>query len=891
MRRFWLISILLIVGTVCVQAQGAAPGPPTGLLTNHTRNPLHIDSEAPFFTWQVNDTDRGEIQTAYQIIVDKRERATLSGHGTTWDSEKIVSNKSVTVPYRGPFLNPDTRYWWRVRTWDRDGNVSPWSESVRFDTGLPGGQFSGSYIWDGTENANDYAYFRKEFTLPFEVEFATVFISAHDDYRLFVNGREVGRGPARSNPYRYGQYNAWDVSGLMKKGVNVFAIIAHWHGIFNVSGVNARPALIVEARIRIPGGPVLSIVSDHSWKVLSRTPWREESYVTFGGAGGAGNRAAEAFDARLQPAGWKEAGFDDSGWQNAVEVDRSSFHLFPQMVGNQQVQERLTPVSIERSGGAWIVDFGQCITGWPELVMTGHAAGDSITVHYFQGEDSVGPSGWDRYICRGGRETWAPDTGYSSFRTLRIEGYRGRLTAERIHGIWAYTDAEIAGRFETSDPTLNAIYEMSERSARQSVQMGMISVDANREQASWTGDSWIIGNTLLANHRNSPVIRKTILDYAGEQLDNGNFYAASPAAKRKIPEWAFYWPMLLWNQHLWFGDIPLLRDQFGNLERMIGFFELKRDRKTKLLHYTGNWQITDLPGGGYIDHLSPALTAQNCQYYHVLTIASRIASALGKTSASIRYSRMAQEVRRGINRYLFDGVSRYRDSLGSDEYHQLPSTWALRYDIVPHEKREAVIEYVKSRGFEPHVYGADCFFDAMYLAGEGAYLYDLLTETGRGRWEWMAANNGRVCTEDWGAGEWNHAWSSSPGSFLQKHIGGVSPTGSGFSTFTVSPVVEGNLAFAETTMPTVRGDITTRWEKLPGGEGLILEVTVPVNTEALVRLPTMGLTDFQVEESGAVLPVHGRYRGVIDGIRRLDLEEDAVLIFIGSGSYRFTLKK
>lgn len=891
MRRTFLISIILIFPALCVQAQGVAPDPPTGLLTNHIRNPLHIDSEAPFFTWQVNDADRDEIQTAYQIIIDSGAQDPDGSISTVWDSGTVTSYRSVAVPYRGPTLNPDTRYLWKVRTWDRDGNMSPWSVTACFDTGMPESRFSASFIWDGSENVNDYAYFRKEFTLPFETELARVFISAHDDYRLFVNGQEAGRGPARSDPYRYGQYNAWDVTDLIDDGVNVLAVIAHWHGMFNVSGVNAHPALIVETRIQTPDGTVLPVISDNSWKVLSRTPLREEEYVTFGGAGGARNRAAEIFDARLEPEGWKQVGFDDSEWENAVVVNRSAFQLFPQMVGNQQVQKRLAPLSIERLGSAWIVDFGKCITGWPELVMTGHAAGDSITVQYFQGIDSIGPSGWDRYICRGGRETWSPDTGYSSFRTIRIEGYRGSLTPERITGIWAYTEAEVAGRFETSDPVVNAIHEMSERSARQSVQMGMISVDANREQASWTGDSWIIGNTLLTSHRNSNVVRKTILDYAGEQLDNGNFYAASPAAKRKIPEWAFYWPMLLWNQHLWYGDAPLLRDQFGNLERMIRFFEPKRDRKTGLLHYTGNWQITDQPGGAYIDQFSPALTAQNCQYYHVLTIASRVASVLGKTSASIRYSRMAREVRRGINRHFFDGVSRYRDSLGSDEYHQLPSTWALRYNIVPTDRREAVVGYVKSRGFEPHVYGADCFFDAMYLAGEGAYLYDLLTETGQGRWEWMAANNGRVCTEDWGTGEWNHAWSSSPGSFLPRHIGGIAPTSAAFATFEVRPVVEGDLMFAETTMPTVRGDITTRWEKLPGGEGLILEVSVPANTEAQVRLPTMGLTDFQVEESGAILPVHGRYRGVIDGIRRLDLEEEAVLISIGSGSYRFTLKK
>jgi len=77
-----------------------------------------------------------------------------------------------------------------VRTWDREGNVSPWSEPARFDGGLPESGFSAQFVWDGTENVNDYAYFRKGFTLPFETARAKVYLSAHD----------TGTCPQRSQP-------------------------------------------------------------------------------------------------------------------------------------------------------------------------------------------------------------------------------------------------------------------------------------------------------------------------------------------------------------------------------------------------------------------------------------------------------------------------------------------------------------------------------------------------------------------------------------------------------------------------------------------------------------------------------------------------------------------
>jgi len=44
--------------------------------------------------------------------------------------------------------------------------------------------------------------------------------------------------------------------------------------------------------------------------------------------------------------------------------------------------------------------------------------------------------------------------------------------------MWAYCDADVAGRFDCSSPLLNAIYKMCVRSAQQNIQQGMISVDA-----------------------------------------------------------------------------------------------------------------------------------------------------------------------------------------------------------------------------------------------------------------------------------------------------------------------------------------------------------------------------------------------------------------------------
>lgn len=71
-----------------------------------------------------------------------------------------------------------------------------------------------------------------------------MYVTAHNDYLLYLNGRPLGRGPARCDPYVNGQYNACDVTELLKSGPNVLAAAGHWIGTWINSGVNAEPAFL-----------------------------------------------------------------------------------------------------------------------------------------------------------------------------------------------------------------------------------------------------------------------------------------------------------------------------------------------------------------------------------------------------------------------------------------------------------------------------------------------------------------------------------------------------------------------------------------------------------------------------------------------------------------------
>ena len=462
----------------------------------------------------------------------------------------------------------------------------------------------------------------------------------------------------------------------------------------------------------------------------------------------------------------------------------------------------------------------------------------------------------------------------------------GGLKASDVRGIWAYCDADVAGHFRCSNTLLNSIYDMCERSARQNIQQGIISVDANREQSPWTADSWNVGNVLLYNDRNTTVMDKIVRDYAGAQFPNGDFPSCSPAHRGadypapgqkygRIPEWSMYWPMLLWQQYLFSGDDTLLREMAPRLTHFLEWIKTYQDPTTKLLDPPG-WRISEYAGGNLPSSGYNIATA--CQYYDNLRIASRVFSVLGQTNQSEDYLRQAEEVKTGINANLFNGEY-YLARPDRKEMFPLASAWALRFDIVPEALKNKVLATIEKPG-KPNIggYGGDAFYSGLLNAGSGDFVVRDLT-----RYRSMLGEN-KANWESFNGGEVNHAWTSYPGYLFLKYISGIQPTSGGFATFDVRPET-GGLTFAEGTVSTVKGLITTHWEKSADGQ-FTLSVIVPPNTRATVYIPKLSQGSLTITESGKLLwPATSEVKD--PGVLAVSEEGSSIKCLAGAGDYRF----
>ncbi len=207
-----------------------------------------------------------------------------------------------------------------------------------------------------------HALFRKTFTLRDVPARVPARITADSRYLLYCNGREVFRGPVRSQPRRM-FYDLFDLAPYLQAGENVIAIYVKYYGKAKSFWMPAPggmgrahgPQMVFEARMDSEW-----LVTDASWKAHKSAAWEEDWR--------AGTRVGfmeegiplEVFDARKFPYGWEQPGFDDSAWSSASEMAMFSFTsraspqppaepygpLYPRPIGKLG-GERRVPVSAQ----------------------------------------------------------------------------------------------------------------------------------------------------------------------------------------------------------------------------------------------------------------------------------------------------------------------------------------------------------------------------------------------------------------------------------------------------------------------------------------------------------------------------------------------------------------
>lgn len=278
----------------------------TRLHCEYLKDPLSIDETAPRLSWELRSNQRGQKQTAYQILVASSQENLSNHNGDLWDTGKVNSDSSVHVVYQGKPLQSTMRCVWKVRIWDAQGDVSAWSQPASWGMGLlKPSDWKGEWIgWDHkdpapkTESNDDIksakwiwlykdaaqaapcesVYFRRIVNVEQDIASASILVTADNSFKLWVNAEIAGSGT------NFSQFYEVDLNGRLRKGKNVIAVEA-----MN-DGTSPNPAgMVAVLRIKYSDGSEESITTDEEWKSTNASG-----------------------------ADWTKANFDDSTWKRAV---------------------------------------------------------------------------------------------------------------------------------------------------------------------------------------------------------------------------------------------------------------------------------------------------------------------------------------------------------------------------------------------------------------------------------------------------------------------------------------------------------------------------------------------------------------------------------------------
>jgi len=109
------------------------PGPPTDLRCIDATDPMRLPTGWSELAWTFNDpdTDLGDTQSAYRLIVADNPADIDNDVRNVWDTGKTASAETSAILSAAPLRHGPT-YYWKIKTWDLSGEEGSYSDPAAF---------------------------------------------------------------------------------------------------------------------------------------------------------------------------------------------------------------------------------------------------------------------------------------------------------------------------------------------------------------------------------------------------------------------------------------------------------------------------------------------------------------------------------------------------------------------------------------------------------------------------------------------------------------------------------------------------------------------------------------------------------------------------------------
>jgi alpha-L-rhamnosidase len=538
-----------------------------------------------------------------------------------------------------------------------------------------------------------FCYFRKELVLERAPSRATARIFADSRYRLWINGEELARGPARSDP-RWPLVDEVAISENLHSGKNIVVILVAYFGYRTGQTITRYPALIFEVDLDLESGR-RTVGTDESWKCLPAP----EFILGASRINGCQPRM-EVIDVGQRDERLHRAGYDDGSWISAQtrDPDRSPFwhwtlrdipllergyfpflescshgdftcgpaglHPLPEQIIQEQKsitwheEVRKLPLLFEPgdagAGRVAILDGGTMEVGYFEAIVE---TTDACVIDLLFGEylheknvpiDLGANRALERHLVPPGRHRIESMFNWRAARFVQVFiRSRGSVTLHEAGFQTRHYPLADRAAARTGDALLDSLWAASLKTLRLCLQDGMLD-SSSREQQQWMGDGRLQALYHYYISGDARLHRRLLESFAQSQDCTGMTTSRYPDDHHNlppIPSFCLHWISSFAEYERLTGDHESIRKWWPNLLLGIRWFTA----------YEGNSGLLEnVPGWAFIDWGSQETpregmgTALNLLYLEAL-----------KNMADL--SRLVEDA--GAERYFFGRVTQMSSAL------------------------------------------------------------------------------------------------------------------------------------------------------------------------------------------------------------------------------------
>lgn len=506
-----------------------------------------------------------------------------------------------------------------------------------------------------------------------------------------------------------------------------------------------------------------------------------------------------------------------------------------------KVIETYTPTVIKRDENSTVYDVGVNMSGIPVL----HSLGEKgkIRISFSEELDANGEpderhSMWQSFEATVGEKPVEIKNVFSwyAFRYFKVEG-----KAEAVAVLRTHTDVAVTSSFESSDSTLNWIYETYLNTQRCNMHHGMPSDCPHFERRGYTGDGQLTCRSamhLLDMHDFYTKWMEDISD-CQDRLSGHIQYTAPYTHSGGGPGgWGSAIVVLPYEMWKHYADDKNLARFYPQMLHYFEYLETHSENMLVNSDTPGEWCLGEWCTPGPVE--LPAPFVNNYFYVKALEKTIEIAKHIGKDEdVPMLEERMAAR-KNAINVAYFnpwDG-----NFLGM---RQGANAFALDIGLGNEKTKQNFIDYYDKLGYyDTGIFGTDIVTRKLFEYGRADVAVKLLTASephGFGKWQKDGAT---TLWEYWfDSRSHDHPMFGAVATYLFEYLLGIKQTKDsyGFDRITISPAYVDSIDHIKGHITTDKGVISVAYEKVNGKAALYL--SLPDGIHAKVRTPIGRIVD------------------------------------------------